>query len=186
MDSTLERQFFDIDLMSGGMYYLCIWSYIQGFLFTYNQGQPIQGQPHLCSCPWPIVVEYIHTTCIPLVQEWVFLCLLLKMVLDHYFFLLILGDTKLADRFWWLVISGKLKDNQYIKTDKIKFKKFKNTVLLGLFEGIYYKLFLTLMRALFECKVYSRENIFQGNILHIFFYFNPVHSLLCSDLLSLR
>ena len=32
------------------------------------------------------------------------------MILDiNSFFLLILGDTKLADRFWWLVISGKLK-----------------------------------------------------------------------------
>ena len=96
------------------------------------------------------------------------------MVLDHYFFLLILGDTKLADRFWWLVISGKLKDNQYIKTDKIKFKKFKNTVLLGLFEGVYL--------SHFDCRLYLNAGFIQGRI---FFHFFPVfHSLLCSDLLT--
>ena len=43
---------------------------------------------------------------------------------------------------------------------KINFKTFKNNVLMGLFEGVYYKHFLTLI-----VGIISRESIFQGNTL---------------------
>ena len=59
-----------------------------------------------------------------------------------------------------------------IKTDKIKFKKFKNTLLLGLFEGVYL--------SHFDCRLYLNAGFIQGRIFFHFFPCLPLIAVLRS------
>ena len=59
-----------------------------------------------------------------------------------------------------------------IKTDKIKFKKFKNTLLLGLFEGVYL--------SHFDCGLYLNAEFIQGRKIFHFFPCLPLIAVLRS------
>ena len=63
---------------------------------------------------------------------------------------------------------------------KLKFKNLKNTVLLGLFEGVLIiNTFSISLRTIFECRVHSRESIFQGRTLCK--YFNLTSTRCCAQ-----
>ena len=58
---------------------------------------------------------------------------------------------------------------------KLKFKSLKNTVLLGLFEGVYYKHFLNFIADI----IWMQESIFQGSTLCK--YFNLTSTRCCAQ-----
>ena len=63
---------------------------------------------------------------------------------------------------------------------KLKFKNLKNTVLLGLFEGVYYKHFLNFIADI----IWMQESIFQGSTLCK--YFNLTSTRCCAHISSLK